>query len=410
MRRAAAVLLLAALAACGKRGDPLPPLRIVPQPVSGLRLEQRGDRLETLYVAPRNATDGSRLGVLEIELQRTTKDGDFDKLAERHVRRVAPGEALVDSEPLPAAGTLVRVAARAVSKGRGSSRAGPVALQVQPPPLAPRELRAQVAATGVVLRWVDPNPPLPEPTPAAPAGVPGQPTPTPGPATPATPTAPAPPAGVAPRPAPSPTPPASPSPTPSASPSPAPPASASPTPASASPRPVPTPPPTPPPPSRGVRIYRRANDGVYSRPLQPVPLTAATFTDDAVQPGEEWCYVARFAAAMEPVVESAPSNEACATFKDVAAPRAPIGVAVVLRPEGVEVSWSPSPEADLAGYRVYRAATPDAPAERIAELGPEQTVLRDPAAKAGLINVYTITAFDKAGNESPASSPVQVRP
>ena len=145
------------------------------------------------------------------------------------------------------------------------------------------------------------------------------------------------------------------------------------------------------------------------RPLQEEVLTTASFEDRSLQPGEEWCYVVRFLASREPLVESASSAEACATFKDIAAPAAPIGVTVVLRSDGVEVSWSPSSEGDLAGYRVYRATPPDEPA-RVGEVAMDQTSLKDPAPRAGALNVYTVTAFDKAGNESPASAPVQVRP
>ena len=128
-----------------------------------------------------------------------------------------------------------------------------------------------------------------------------------------------------------------------------------------------------------------------------------------MQPGEEWCYVVRFLASKEPLVESASSAEACVTFKDIAAPAAPIGVTVVLRSDGVEVSWSPSSEGDLAGYRVYRAVPPDERV-RVGEVAPDQTSLKDTESRAGALNVYTVTAFDKAGNESPASTPVQVRP
>ena len=39
------------LVACGKRGDPLPPLPVTPQAVTNLKLAQRGDRLEIAYVA-----------------------------------------------------------------------------------------------------------------------------------------------------------------------------------------------------------------------------------------------------------------------------------------------------------------------------------------------------------------------
>jgi hypothetical protein len=176
------------------------------------------------------------------------------------------------------------------------------------------------------------------------------------------------------------------------------------------PSPAPTPQPTPTPPTRGFWVYRRAKDGAYARPLQPEVLTAAQFEDRTVQPGEEWCYVVRFLASRDPLVESASSSETCAAFRDIAAPAAPIGIAIVLRTDGVEVSWSPSPEADLMGYRVYRAAPPGEPRVRIAEVPAGQTSIRDSAASAGVVNVYTVTALDKAGNESPASAPAQVRP
>jgi hypothetical protein len=166
----------------------------------------------------------------------------------------------------------------------------------------------------------------------------------------------------------------------------------------------------PPPESRGIWIYRRAKDGAFTNPLRAEPTTAASFEDTAVAPGEEWCYAVRFVASTDPVVESASAGEVCAAFKDIAAPAAPIGLAVVLHEDGVEVSWSPSAETDLAGYRVYRAAPPGAAPQRVAELPPEQTSLRDGAAKRGILAVYTVTAVDKAGNESPASSAVQVRP
>ena len=135
MRRTAGALLLFALCDCGKRGDPLPPLRIVPQPVTEFRLSQRGDRLETSFVAPRTATDASRLGVLEVEIWNTSQPGDFDKLATRKTQRVAPGETIVASEPLPAEGTVVRGAARAIARGRISNRTPIVTLVTQPPPL-----------------------------------------------------------------------------------------------------------------------------------------------------------------------------------------------------------------------------------------------------------------------------------
>lgn len=369
------MLLFAALPGCGKRGDPLPPQRVVPLPVTELRLHQRGDRLLTSFVAPRTASDGSRLGVLEIELLRTSKEGDFEKLAERTTQRVAPGEAIAQAEPLPPAGTVVRVAARAVVKGRASNRSGVVTLVSQPPPLAPQALTLELAPTGLILRWTDPNPP--------------------------------------PAPSPEPTPAATPEPSPTATPGPPPSASGSPAPASpvaALPSPSPTAKATPAPPVRGFWLYRRPKDGAYAGPLDETVLTASHYEDRSVQPGEEWCYVVRFLTSKEPLVESDSASEVCAGFEDIAAPAAPIGVAVMLGADGVEISWSPSTEADLEGYRVYRMARPGEPPLRVAEVGVPQTSVKDVGARTGVVNVYTVTAFDKAGNESRASSPVQVRP
>ena len=73
-------------------------------------------------------------------------------------------------------------------------------------------------------------------------------------------------------------------------------------------------------------------------------------------------------ASTDPLVESAPSNEACVEVRDIAAPATPTGLAVLPREGGLEVLWSPSAELDLAGYRVYRAVA-GGRSERVAETG-----------------------------------------
>ena len=103
MRRArAAFLLLALLPACGKKGDPLPPLRPTPAAVSGLRVAQRGEQVEITFTAPRASTDGARLPVLEVEILVAVEEGDFLKVARGRRIKAAPGEVLRESEPLPA--------------------------------------------------------------------------------------------------------------------------------------------------------------------------------------------------------------------------------------------------------------------------------------------------------------------
>jgi hypothetical protein len=142
-----------ASAACGKRGDPLPPFPRTPQGVTGFTVAQRGDKLEASGVAPRTTTSGAPLSVFEIELIRAEKEGDLAKVGLAQRVRVAPGERFQETWPLPAAGTNVRVAARAVSRGQRSTFTPPVSLTIKAPPPAPTAVTADLEAGGVVLAW-----------------------------------------------------------------------------------------------------------------------------------------------------------------------------------------------------------------------------------------------------------------
>jgi hypothetical protein len=387
--RSAPALLAAVLAAagCGKRGDPLPPLSRTPQGVTELRLAQRGQTLELSFVAPRMSAGGVRLGVLEVELLRADVAGDFAKVAHRTVRRMAPGESFVEAGPLPAAGAVIRVAARVKAGGDASALSPVVSLTVQPPPVPPTGFTAQLEPQAVNLAWVPPPTPPPTPIPS-PSATPAA---SPSPGVSPSPTVPPPPT-VSPLPTVSPSPAAAPSPRGSPGPSPPPVA-----------RPSPSPTPKP---QGGFWIYRREPESTYRRPLMPVPVPAPPFRDTTIAPGESWCYVVRTVASTEPVVESASSGEACVENKDVFPPAAPTGVAALVHDDGVEVSWSPSLEADLASYRVYRAVA-GAPNVRVGEVAAPETSFRDTAAPRGTALAYTVTAVDRDGNESPRSAAVE---
>ena len=377
---------------CGKRGDPQPPLSQSPGAITSFRLAQQGDQLELSLVAPRTSAQGKPLPVLDIELLRD--DGtakDFLKAAKVERRKAAPGEALVQSEPLPLPGTKVRIAARAVARGERGPQTATVTLTVKPIPAPPAGFAAELTATGVAMRWDPVVLPTPEPTPT--------PSPSPSPSA----------SGSA---SPAPVPVASPSPVPSASASSA--AGASPEPAgspspaaSASPSPSPTPTPAPTPPTSGVWVYRRPAAGTYLKPLQGAPMQVSTWQDTSVQPGEDVCYVVRTVHATDPLLESGPSAESCVKVRDISPPQAPLGLSVLEADGAAELSWSPSPEADLAFYRVYKAARGGEPAP-LAEVKAGETAYRDPAPRTGPV-VYTLTAVDKAGNESPASSSALLR-
>jgi hypothetical protein len=354
-------------------------MRHVPQAVSDLRVAQRGDQLEVSLVTPRAATDGSRLPVIEIEILRAPATGDFAKVAAATVRKAAPGERLVEEEPLPPQGTVLRFAARARLQGRASSQSPLATLTIGKTPPAPSDLVAKSVPKGVGLAWTAPAPagsPPASPSPEASSSPQGP--------EPAMPTA-----------APSPTPEPSPTATPESV------EAASPGVSGPSPVPSAAPPGLAAP---SFFVYRRSDRGSYGDPLVKAPTVASTFQDEGALPAERLCYVVRTVASTSPWIESEASNEACLTVEDVAPPETPVGLAARETDEGVEVSWSPSSEADLKLYRIYRADG-EGPAKRIAEAPAGTSSYVDASAPKGVPLHYTLGALDAAGNESPRSSP-----
>jgi hypothetical protein len=377
--------------------------------VTALKLAQRGDSLEISYTAPRLTAGGVRLGVLDVEILRADRAGAFLKMAHRQRYKAAPGESLSQTSPLPPAGTIVRVGARAVERGHVSGYTTVVTLIVQSPPPGPHDLVAELKGDAVALRWegtVPSPPPSPSPSPA-PYGSP-RPLVSAAPGAVVSPTSAvsAPPetaASTLPEPG-TPGPVASPAPPPAipsaplmtASPGAGPPVPGRPASPVASPTPRPV--------TRGFLVYRRSDPGgTYGAPLQPTPGLGNALEDRTVAIGQRWCYAVGTVISTEPVIESARTNEACVSVRDIVAPGAPAGVAALGGPDGIEVAWSPSPEADIAVYRVYRQAAGSAP-QAIGDVKPPETSLHDATAVRGVAYVYTVTALDTSGNESPPST------
>lgn len=389
----ATLATLAALApACGHRGDPLPPRRRTPPAPHDFRLAQRGDAFEARATAPLASVDGLAYESLTVEFLYADGLKDIEKAGRRQAVAAVPGSRVVEALPLPAPGTTLRVAARAVAGGEKGPRTLTLSLVAQPPLAAPGELGAVLATDGIALSWhgVRPKaiaPPAPTPGPLmSPGGALA-----PGPR----PTAPLPPAGPAA---------AAPTSAPPVQPAPAPPPAVG---AIAGGEPVAQAVAVPEGPRRsGFFVYRRIGGAAFGEPLVGEPLAERSLVDPGVSLGTTACYVVRAVASTEPLVESAPSNEACVDMRDVTAPAAPSGVAVLPREGGLEVLWGPSADADLAGYRVYRAAA-GGPREKVAEVGTNRSAWLDETARRGVVYAYTVAAFDQAGNETASAEPVE---
>src|SRR5215831_13680758 len=151
----------------------------------------------------------------------------------------------------------------------------------------------------------------------------------------------------------------------------------------------------------------------WKSPLQllaPAPENA--YRDTLFEFGKTYVYVVRAVAVTgEGPVESDDSAPVVVTPKDTFPPATPLNVvaAVTTPREGtpvVDLSWSVNLESDLAGYRVYRSDRQEARGQLLTpELLPAPAY-RDMSMQPGHQYWYSVTAVDRAGNESGAATAV----
>jgi len=154
----------------------------------------------------------------------------------------------------------------------------------------------------------------------------------------------------------------------------------------------------------------------WNSPLLQLGATTTTdYRDSGFDYGKTYGYLVRsITGSPAGPLESSDSPLAIVTPRDTFPPAAPQGLVAAVQPGAVadsvvvELSWSINVESDLAGYRVYRS---EQEGERGTLLTPEllpSPAYRDNSAKVGQRYWYTITAVDRAGNESASSLAVAV--
>jgi hypothetical protein len=141
--------------------------------------------------------------------------------------------------------------------------------------------------------------------------------------------------------------------------------------------------------------------------------TNSPYQDTQAEFNKTYVYSVRSIAKYpEETVESADSNFVEVTPKDVFPPAAPQGLLAAWvpteagTPGHVELSWSISPESDLAGYNVYRSDAGNASSTRLNTELLLTPTFRDMTMHPGQKYFYKVTAVDRSGNESTPSETV----
>jgi hypothetical protein len=151
------------------------------------------------------------------------------------------------------------------------------------------------------------------------------------------------------------------------------------------------------------RVFRRdAPEGQFA---QVASVTVPEWLDRQAEFGKTYDYVVQQVVQVgERLAESELSAPLSVTPKDKFPPAAPAGLRAVAAPQSIELAWDRNGEADLAGYRVYRA-TGDGAFERISDLL-LVPAFSDRKVEAGKSYRYEVSAVDQAGNESARSAAV----
>jgi hypothetical protein len=158
----------------------------------------------------------------------------------------------------------------------------------------------------------------------------------------------------------------------------------------------------------GFNVYRRkATERTYGAPLRTVGARSRVFLDESALFGERYIYAVSAVASRRPVVvESRLAEEVEVDYRDRFAPPVPQGL-VALSEEGrVRLVWQESAAPDLAGYRIYRRG-PDGEDFQPLPGGlvtATEHAVRDLAP--GATYRYRVTAVDRLGNESRPSETV----
>jgi len=351
-RLALLVALGAALAGCGKKGPPQPPVRILPSTPGPIAVRQVGDDILLSSALRTTRTDGTPLAAgAEVRVMRmpasqslrpglvserylvqqflreagtiatldpkTAEGGATGRLTYRD-RGVAP--AVPPSTPAQGGTTAFLYALQVVEPGgKSSMMRAPMLVEVAAPPLPPGALEGEAVEGQVRLKWQ-----------AAPGAV------------------------------------------------------------------------------VGYNVYRRElpQGADPESPINPTLLKDTEYVDRTFHYDTGYEYFVRAALTAHATPCESPAGPVFAVKPhDHFAPLAPTGIAVAVEGSQIRVYWFPNAEPDLAGYRIYRRAEDESEARLVGEVGATESSFADAGAAPGVRYHYAVSAIDGATpiNEGPRS-------
>lgn len=160
---------------------------------------------------------------------------------------------------------------------------------------------------------------------------------------------------------------------------------------------------------KGFDIYRsEKNDGAYKKlNKNPLPKEITSFIDYFPNQSNFYKVLAYSTSG-----DSAYSHPLMGLIPDIHPPETPIGLKGKVDTSGIVIlTWLPSKEEDLKGYRIFRNNAMDEELVEITKVFLTDTIYRDTITLETLTEevYYSITAVDMVYNNSPYASPVKLK-
>ena len=161
--------------------------------------------------------------------------------------------------------------------------------------------------------------------------------------------------------------------------------------------------------SAGYNLYRRdAARTSYGEPIATLDAAASATVDSGVTYGRRYIYALTAIATREPLAESALSVEREIDYQDRFAPLPPAELSALGSVGEVRLVWQASPDPDVAGYVIERAE-PDGQFHRVNSEPVAGLEFTDRGLASGFTFRFRVAAIDRSGNLGPPGEPVATR-